>query len=54
MQQALKLAMLKSMEKARDLKAIYDQLESWTKWLPMFLKIKNLGWFILQVENAKN
>jgi hypothetical protein len=28
MQQALKLAMLKSMEKARDLKAIYDQLES--------------------------
>lgn len=43
MQQALKLVMLKSMEKAGDPKKIYDQLESWTKWLPMFLKIKNLG-----------
>jgi hypothetical protein len=28
MQQALKLVMLKSMEKTQDLKEIYDQLES--------------------------
>jgi hypothetical protein len=31
------------MGKTQDLKKIYDQLESLPKWLPMFLKIKNLG-----------